>query len=104
MREKRISLFGNFGSLNLGNECTLQAIIHNIRTLLPNAELECICTNPEDVSARHGVAAISMSRRLVGSPGERSGRLQRNSLRRLARLLLARIPGEIVEWQGSSRP
>jgi polysaccharide pyruvyl transferase WcaK-like protein len=101
MRGTKISLFGNFGSLNIGNECTLQAVIHNIRIFLPNAEIDCICTNPEDVSTRHNVPALSMSRRLVGPPAQRFGWLQRNSVRRLARavrLLFVHIPREIVEW------
>ena len=41
---KKIALFGTFGTGNLGNECTLQAMLLNIRRRVPNAEVSCICT------------------------------------------------------------
>jgi hypothetical protein len=44
-KRKTLTFFGNFGSQNLGNECTLQAIIQNARTYLPATELNCVCTN-----------------------------------------------------------
>jgi len=103
MDEKRISLFGNFGSLNLGNECTLQAIIHHIRRLSPGADIECICTNPEDVSSRHGVPAIPMSRRLAGTLPEGSRKHRKPLVWRLARLLFVRFPWEIVDWARAIR-
>jgi polysaccharide pyruvyl transferase WcaK-like protein len=62
----RISLFGNFGTLNIGNECTLQAIILNIRKFLPEADINCICSIPEDVLARHGISAFPISLRSKG--------------------------------------
>jgi polysaccharide pyruvyl transferase WcaK-like protein len=60
---EHISLFGNFGTLNIGNEYTLQAIILNIREYRPRAEIHCICSNPEDVEARHGIPAYPISLR-----------------------------------------
>lgn len=61
MKPLRISLFGHFGAGNLGNECTLQAVIERIVQLRPDAELQCICTYPEDVRQRHGIAALRCS-------------------------------------------
>lgn len=57
----RIAFWGNFGALNLGNECTLAAAVYNIRARLPKAELLAICRSPGDVVARHGIGAIPMS-------------------------------------------
>jgi len=37
LRRTTISFFGNFGTQNLGNEYTLQAIIHNVHKYLPDA-------------------------------------------------------------------
>jgi polysaccharide pyruvyl transferase WcaK-like protein len=54
----QIALWGNFGALNLGNECTLAAAIANLRARLPHATLICVCSRPADVATRHGVAAI----------------------------------------------
>jgi polysaccharide pyruvyl transferase WcaK-like protein len=58
MRPKRIAFYGNFGDGNLGNEVTLQTVIEHTRRRWPDAELECICTGPEDVRVRHGIAAF----------------------------------------------
>ena len=58
-----ISLFGHFGSRNLGNESTLVAIISRLRARYPGCELRCICTNPESVIAREGIDAIAITAR-----------------------------------------
>ena len=42
-KRTKIALFGIFGVQNLGNECVLQAMIHNIRERVPEAELYGIC-------------------------------------------------------------
>ena len=34
MKPSTVNIFGNFGTQNLGNECTLQAVIHNVRQYL----------------------------------------------------------------------
>src|SRR5207245_11597990 len=60
-----ISLFGNFGTHTLGNEYTLQAIIHNVHKYLPHAKVNCICTSPREVTASHQVPAFPISDRLV---------------------------------------
>ena len=54
----RISLFGNFGSTNPGNEATLLAVISRLRLLLPECELCCICGFPGNVIAGHGIRAV----------------------------------------------
>ena len=59
-KPKKITFFGLFGQGNLGNECTLQAILYELRQRLADAEVNCICTNPEVTSATHNIAAISM--------------------------------------------
>jgi polysaccharide pyruvyl transferase WcaK-like protein len=99
-REKKlkISLFGNFGTQNLGNESTLQAIIHNIPKFLPKSELNCICSNPEDVLAMHGIAAFPISHRANRSPNHKSSFGQNHLLVRLLRMILIRIPIELFEW------
>ena len=54
----RIAFWGNFGTLNLGNECTLAAAVDNVRRLLPEARLLSVCRDPADTSVRHAVEAI----------------------------------------------
>ena len=59
----RIAFWGNFGALNLGNECTLAACIANLRSRLPNVQMVCICRGPADVAARHGIDGTLISAR-----------------------------------------
>ena len=58
MKPARISFYGNFGAGNLGNECTLQAVIEQILRCWPDAQLLCFCANPQDVRTRHNIAAF----------------------------------------------
>ena len=57
----RIAFWGNFGTLNLGNECTLAAAVDNLRRKLPSAGLICICTEPVDAAARHRLPAVAIN-------------------------------------------
>jgi polysaccharide pyruvyl transferase WcaK-like protein len=59
----RVSFFGNFGSANSGNESTLVAILSRLRSLCPESEFSCICTNPEAVVARDGIEAVPITTR-----------------------------------------
>ena len=123
MRPVRIVFYGNFGAGNLGNEVTLQTAIAQTLARLPEAELLCVCPNPDDVRARHGIAATaSLSRDFgwswsdleAGAAGgaqddaatrdrTRAGRnhpLGRvgTALRRVGRILFRRMPAELGHW------
>jgi polysaccharide pyruvyl transferase WcaK-like protein len=71
--KRKIVLFGTFGTGNLGNECTLRAIFHNLRKYLPTAEVECICSGPEETASTYNIptfpirSAISI-RKALGAP------------------------------------
>jgi polysaccharide pyruvyl transferase WcaK-like protein len=121
MQQTRIVFYGNFGAGNLGNECTLQTAIEQTVARLPHAELICVCPNPEDVRARHGIAAApSLSRELgwswsdltashagndvvpesasgPASSGFRVSRF-RSKLTRLGRIAFLRAPRELAHW------
>jgi polysaccharide pyruvyl transferase WcaK-like protein len=56
----RIALFGNFGTGNLGNEATLQAMILNVRKYLPDAEISCVCPDPENAAKQYGIPALPL--------------------------------------------
>ena len=123
MRPARIVFYGNFGAGNLGNEVTLQTAIEQTLSLLPHAKLLCVCTNPEDVRARHGIAAApSMSRdfgwswsdlsaRQAGSDGGGGATRGRSPagrthllgslaavLARVGRIMFRRVPWELAHW------
>jgi polysaccharide pyruvyl transferase WcaK-like protein len=85
----RIAFYGNFGAGNLGNEVTLQTAIEETRRRIPHAQLLCICTDPDDVRARHGISAIR-STAPRGSP-----RPARGAGDRILRGLFRRLPAEL---------
>jgi polysaccharide pyruvyl transferase WcaK-like protein len=53
----RIALLNHIGGGNLGDDATVDAVIQNIRTRWPQAEICAITMNPADTEKRHGVAA-----------------------------------------------
>ena len=61
----KISFFGNFGTMNFGNEATLLVMVSRLRLLFPNCEFCCICTSPENVIATHGIEAVPHTVRSV---------------------------------------
>src|SRR5258708_2706112 len=107
MKPARISFYGNFGAGNLGNECTLQAVIEQTRRRRPDAQLLCFCTTPQDVRARHNIAAFP-SEAVDKTAAERSGspaprRRFARLLARIFRIAFQRIPLEVVHWVKSLR-
>jgi len=88
-RPVRIALWGNFGTLNLGNECTLAAAINNLRRRVPDAELISVCSEPDDVASRHGIVAVAMGATEPCAAGSRSPK----PLRAWRRLRL-----EVADW------
>ncbi len=89
----KIALFGIFGVQNIGNECTLQAMLYNIRERLPRADVYTICYAPDDASRRHQLPAIAVdSRDRAAAPRKRS--LPAKVLRKL----VYGIPGQAADW------
>ncbi len=58
---KRIAFLGIFGSGNFGNDASLAAMLQFIRRARPDAELACICPDPENVTRAYSLNAIAMS-------------------------------------------
>jgi polysaccharide pyruvyl transferase WcaK-like protein len=100
-RGPRISFYGNFGAGNLGNECTLQAIINQILRRSPDAQLLCFCTNPEDVRARHHIDSLPSEAvkkaDVLGALGPQG------CLRRTLRIPFQRLPLELLHWTKTLR-
>src|SRR5687768_12985238 len=97
MKCHRIALWGLFGQGNIGNECTLQALIENLQIRLNDAELFIICTDPGVASKKHHLPAVPISARSSSTVGW--GRLKAtNTLVKLIRLILVRIPLELAAW------
>jgi polysaccharide pyruvyl transferase WcaK-like protein len=90
---QKIAFLGNFGQKNLGNEATLRAILENVRAGVPQAELICICTDPQVAASIHGIATVPIHP-LFASPGL----LQENRLTRALRKAAIGLPNEIRRW------
>jgi polysaccharide pyruvyl transferase WcaK-like protein len=103
MKPPRISFYGNFGAGNLGNECTLQAIIEQTLQRWPDAQLQCFCTNPQDVRTRHNIAAFPSEAVNKTAAGRSGSRGPRGALARIFRIAFQRIPLELVHWVKSLR-
>jgi len=94
----RICFYGLFGQGNLGNEATLQAILHHTRRLFPHAELLCVCTDPRDASTRHDIAAVPISPRHLRKSGPAAASGSRGRLVRWLRRALIGVPREFSDW------
>ncbi len=95
MKRDTITLFGNFGTQNLGNEYTLKAILESLRERLPGARFDCVCPDPEDAAKRYGIEATLMSYRYA--KGFRSGGARSPRLIRWLRRIFLRVPREVIE-------
>ena len=97
MTQQKIIFLGSFGTPNLGNECTLHAILRSARTFLPGALLECICPYPAAAAARHNIPTHQMSYR--NAEGHTSSVRARHSYAviRFLRRIFYRIPREVIE-------
>src|ERR1700733_4597538 len=94
-KQPRIAFFGHFGKGNLGNDGTFQAILFNLRRIVPDAEFKCICTGPETVAAVCRLTTEPI-RDYVIKPWN-----SRNPLLRISRKLIVGLPSELYRWLGS---
>jgi polysaccharide pyruvyl transferase WcaK-like protein len=58
----RVGVLGHYGNDNLGDEAIVQAVIENVRTRAPCAEVVCFSVNPVNTTWRHGVPAYPITR------------------------------------------
>jgi polysaccharide pyruvyl transferase WcaK-like protein len=91
--QKQIAFWGNFGTRNLGNECTLWAALYNARLRRPDASFVCFCREPEDAQARHGIPCFPLNTPRPG-PGPRPSFVVR---------VLRRLQAEFRGWQEALR-
>ena len=94
-KRAKIAFFGVFGIENLGNECTLQAILLNARRLLSNVDMYAISFGQVDTSLRHNLAAVPVTQQKFAVVVRRGGFWGR--IARLGRIC-RRIPNELKDW------
>ena len=90
--QARVAIYGNFGDTNFGNDCTLQAILHNLGRFHPDAEVTCICTGPEAVVRNYQIKAIPVVEVFVQSW------TPQDSLTKRLRQICIGIPSEPFRW------
>jgi polysaccharide pyruvyl transferase WcaK-like protein len=57
----RIALLGLFGCGNFGNDGSLEAMLNFLRQARPQAELTCICADPNLIASRYGISTLPIS-------------------------------------------
>ena len=55
-------ILGHVGNQNLGDEAIIAAVIQNIRSRYPDAEIRGFTINPDDTEKRHGITAFPLRR------------------------------------------
>lgn len=56
----KVGLFGLLGAGNVGNDGSLEAVLAYLRARHPSAELGCLCSGPDVVAARYGLATTPL--------------------------------------------
>jgi polysaccharide pyruvyl transferase WcaK-like protein len=57
----RVGLFGLLGSGNIGNDTSMESVLHYLRTDHRDAIVDAMCSGPERVQARYGIPARELS-------------------------------------------
>lgn len=89
---KRVWLFGHFAAGNFGNDATFEAMLWNIRRLIPSVDLACISTFADNVAANYGVKAVPATE-VISKPWR-----TRNRFVKLFRRLAIGVPSEAYRW------
>jgi polysaccharide pyruvyl transferase WcaK-like protein len=94
----KIGIFGNFGWGNIGNSATLEATVAGACKHWPQADMVCICTNPDEVHRQYGfdVAPVRWN-------SDEGLRLPTGRVARTASKLLQRPPAEVRLWRRAHR-
>jgi polysaccharide pyruvyl transferase WcaK-like protein len=59
-RPATVGIFGGIGGGNIGNDASMEAVLSYLRSDQPDAVLDIMCSNPDIVKARYGIAAAGM--------------------------------------------
>jgi polysaccharide pyruvyl transferase WcaK-like protein len=57
----RVGLFGLLGSGNIGNDASMEAVLHYLRTSYPDAVIDAMCFGPERVRSIYGIDAVPLA-------------------------------------------
>ncbi len=77
---------------NFGDDIIFQTVLYHVRRRLPEAEVACICTNPQGLAAAQKIESVPISREFSG------GRKRRTGLAGLLRKIFIGVPRELFRW------
>jgi polysaccharide pyruvyl transferase WcaK-like protein len=60
-RPHKICLFGMFGGGNFGNDASFESFLLFLREARPDAEISCVCVDPETIGQIYQIATTSLS-------------------------------------------
>ncbi len=60
-RPQKICLFGMFGGGNFGNDGSLDSILLFLREARPDAEISCVCVDPDAIGREHQISTAPIS-------------------------------------------
>jgi polysaccharide pyruvyl transferase WcaK-like protein len=58
---QKICLFGMFGGGNFGNDASLESFLLFLREARPDAEISCVCVDPDAIGQAHQIATTPIS-------------------------------------------
>lgn len=61
MKKNKIILYGHFGSGNIGNDSSFEAVLYKVKQYCPNADIVCVCENPREIERRFEVESVPIS-------------------------------------------
>lgn len=97
MRTPHLLLYGHFGVGNIGNDSTLAALLANLQHYHPNATITCVCSGPQVVAQRFGIATLPID--IAEDRNLRQSTPASHSVRRL----MARVVDEADFWLRRTR-
>lgn len=56
----RVGIFGKVGAGNIGNDASMEAVLHYVASYQPGAVVDAMCTGPDTVTARYGIGAVPL--------------------------------------------
>jgi polysaccharide pyruvyl transferase WcaK-like protein len=86
-KRRKIGLFGMFGGGNFGNDASLESFLLFLREARPDADISCICVDPEAVGRAHQIATIPLSAPEFS-----------NVLLRVCNTISLRMIGRLANW------
>ena len=89
----RLVLYGHFGSGNLGNDSTLEAVLSYIEMNMPTASVICICAQPQIITEKYGIQTLP-----IDASGYARGHLSNRKGLRIFQKFINRIADEIDFW------